>query len=69
MFSMQSVSRNPLIATFQLSSGASLNLEWSQNGVIGNGLNTIQSVYQFRQGSVEPQLRYRNVNPLPDDKF
>ena len=33
MFSMQSVSENPLIATFQLSSAASLNLGQSQNGV------------------------------------
>ena len=40
MFSMQSVSQNPLIATFQLSSAASLNLGWSQNGVSGNGLNS-----------------------------
>ena len=39
MFSMQSVSQNPLIATFQLSSAASLNLGQSQNGVLGNGLN------------------------------
>ena len=38
MFSMQSVSQNPLIATFQLSSAASLNLGRSQNGVSGNGL-------------------------------
>ena len=29
---------NPLIATFQLSSAASLNLGRSQNGVLGNGL-------------------------------
>ena len=34
---MQSVSLNPLIATFQLSSAASLNLGRSQNGVLGNG--------------------------------
>ena len=38
MFSMQSVSQNPLIATFQLSSAASLNLGQSQNGVLGNGI-------------------------------
>ena len=38
MFSKQSVSKNPLIATFQLSSAASLNLGQSQNGVLGNGL-------------------------------
>ena len=38
MFSIQSVSENPLTAKFQLSSAASLNLGWSQNGVLGNGL-------------------------------
>ena len=37
--------KNPLIATFQLSSAGSLKLGWSQNGVlIGNGLNTFISV-------------------------
>ena len=40
MFSMQSVSQKPLIATFQLSSAASLNLGQSQYGVLGNGLMT-----------------------------
>ena len=35
---MKFVSQNPSIATFQLSSAASLNLGWSQNGVFGNGL-------------------------------
>ena len=39
MFSVQSVSLNLLVATFQLSSGASLNFERSKNGVLGNGLN------------------------------
>ena len=39
MFSMESISENPLIATFQLSSEASLNLGWSQNGILGKGLN------------------------------
>ena len=38
MFSMQSVSKNHLIATFQMLSAASLDLGWSQNDVIGNGL-------------------------------
>ena len=37
-FAMKSVSENPLIATVQLSSAASLNLGRSQNGVFGNGL-------------------------------
>ena len=41
MFSMQSVSKIPFIATFQLSSAASLNLGWSQNGVLGNGLRAL----------------------------
>ena len=39
MFSMQSVSKNPLIAAFQLSSAASLNVGRSQNGVLEYGLN------------------------------
>ena len=39
MFSMQSVSYNPLIVTFQFSSAASMNLGWSQNEVLGNGLS------------------------------
>ena len=39
MFSMQSVGKNRLTATFQLSSAASLNLGRSQNDVLGNGLN------------------------------
>ena len=38
MFSIQSVSWNPLIATFQLLSAASLKWGRSQNGVLGNGL-------------------------------
>ena len=36
---MQSVSKNLLIATFQLLSATSMNLGWSQNGVLWNGLN------------------------------
>ena len=43
MFSMQYVSLNPLIATFQLLSAASLNLGWSQNGVLGNELTLSQT--------------------------
>ena len=49
MFSMESVSQSPLIATFQLPSAASLNLGLSENGVLGNGLiwyNSV-SVYWF----------------------
>ena len=38
-FSMQSASQNPLIATFQLLSAASLNLGKSQKGELGNGLS------------------------------
>ena len=37
MFSMQSVSYNPFIVKFHLSSAASLNLGQSQNGLLGNG--------------------------------
>ena len=36
LFSRQSVSKNPLIATFQLSSAVSLNLARSQTCVLGN---------------------------------
>ena len=38
MFPMQPVSKNPLIAAFQFSSAAPMNLGRSQNGVLGNGL-------------------------------
>ena len=37
IFSMQSIYRNPLIATFEFSSAASLNSGRSQNAVLGNG--------------------------------
>ena len=47
MFSMQSVSENPLIATFQLSSAASLNLGQSQDGVLGNGLTLYHTIPTF----------------------
>ena len=40
-FSMQFVSFNPLIASFQLSSTASLNSGWSQNDVLGKGLKIL----------------------------
>ena len=43
MFSMRSVSWNPLIAIFRLSSADSLNLGTFQNGVIGNGLRRRKS--------------------------
>ena len=41
MFSMQSVSENPLIATFQVLSVTSLNLGQSQNCVLGKGLGEV----------------------------
>ena len=48
MFSMQSVSEKSLIATFQLSSAASLNLGRSQNDVFGDELiNVIKRPYTF----------------------
>ena len=46
--------KNPLIARFQLLSAASLNLGWSQNGVLGNGLKAYFS---------------RDVNPVQNSKF
>ena len=45
---MQSVSLNPLMATFKLSSAASLNLGWSQNGVLGNGLKTDEKLTLYQ---------------------
>ena len=56
MFSMQSVSLNPVIATFQLSSGVSLNLGWSQYGVLGNGLTHYQTT-NFRLFQTEKVSR------------
>ena len=40
---MQSVSIDPLKATFQLSSAGSLNLGLPQNGVLGNVLTLFQT--------------------------
>ena len=42
--------KNHLIATFQLSSAASLNMGRSQNGVLGNGLTDRQN---FRLAKIE----------------
>ena len=36
------------MATFRLSSAASLNLGWSQNGVSGNGLNNKINVVEIK---------------------
>ena len=41
---MKSVSQNPLIATYPLSSAASLNFGCFQNGELGNGLSRIKKV-------------------------
>ena len=43
-----------MIATFQLSSAASLNLEQSQNGVLGNGFKIFLFPYIFRDPDHEP---------------
>ena len=40
--------KNPLTATFQLSSAASLNLGRSQNGILGNGLKQHAVLFSFR---------------------
>ena len=51
MFSIQSVSLNPLKATFQLSSATSLNLGLSQNSVLRNGLALkAAKICHFRTG-------------------
>ena len=53
---MESVSENPLVATFQLSSTASFNLGLSQIGVLGNGLNSIHSPKQLHSSSVFSEI-------------
>ena len=53
MFSMQSVSLSLLLATFQLSSAVSLNLGWSQNGVLGNGLTLYHTMTTFDTSEVK----------------
>ena len=62
MFSMESVSLNPSIATFQLSSAASLNLRRSRNGVFGNWLNAIEKKFLFER---EKNARNLNLSPSP----
>ena len=63
MFSMQSVSENPLIATFHVSSAASLNLGRSQNGrLLGNESNShvyLSFVY------ILPTFVYHHPPPPP----
>ena len=66
MFSMQSVSLSPLLARFQLSSAASLNLGLSQNGILGNGLKEeiiisnkiyfVRSGYFYAFSLVQPNI-------------
>ena len=53
MFTMQSVSLNPLKATFWLSSAASLTLGWSQNGVLGNGLSLYHTIPTLKKKALE----------------
>ena len=58
MFSMQSVSYNPLIATFQLSSAGSLNFGWSQN--VALGLKWVKNVI-FGQASSCNSSQWRDT--------
>ena len=53
---MQSLSKNPLIATFQLSSTASLNLGLSQNVVLGNGI--ARSIFSSAVSGENPMYCY-----------
>ena len=41
------MSKNPLIASFQLLSAVSLNLGWSQNGILGNWLTNYHTMPHF----------------------
>ena len=52
MFSMLFVSQNPFIAKFQLSA-AYLNLGWSQNGLLGNGLTLHHTILTFNNPEEE----------------
>ena len=52
MFSMLFVSQNPFIAIFQLSA-AYLNLGWSQNGLLGNGLTLHHTILTFNNPEEE----------------
>ena len=55
MFSKRSVSYNPLIATFQLSSAASLNLGRSQNGELGFGKD-LETYVCVRSGGTDEDV-------------
>ena len=63
---MQSVSENPSIATFQLSSAASLNLGRSQNGVIGNGI--IYTYYMYNTDRLTYTKEHIKENDLQEGK-
>ena len=65
MFSMQSVTKNPLIATFKLLSAASLNLGCPQNGVIGNGLRSLHLLLLFHLHEDKPFSQ----QPRPDTDY
>ena len=56
MFSMQSVSYNPIITTFQLSSAASLNLGRSQKWYIREWVKNTEPV--FTNHSLDRSLSY-----------
>ena len=66
MFSMQSVSQNPLIATFQLSSEVSLNLGRSQNGVLVYSCNVDSQFHLIGDYGVSNRFNHRpSILTLP----
>ena len=74
MISTQSVSENPLTATFHLSCAASLNLVWSQNGILGNGLSYIYTssaiafnLYLSKKLSLDKE--FKNIFPNAQNIF
>ena len=62
---MQSVSENPFIASFQLSSAAPLNLGGSQNGVLVTGLFCRLRIFLVRKSLKLCLIK----NYLPNDKI
>ena len=69
MFSMQSVSLNPLITKFQLSSVASLNLGRSQKRALGNGLNDPEKSRVLKSVWVKQKIMVNSIFYFSHNEF
>ena len=72
MISIQFVFQNPSIATFQLSSAASLNFGRYQNGILGNGLKVIPMVgrgWGIRQEIQHAKVRVNQRTDSPESRL